>query len=146
MLGIIQAATSAFQWVKILELASGEAYAAALQKLETLPAQHVRQFEFSLLRGVLQLQTRRFALAKETFKALEARLPKLEKYSRADRAYFNAFLRLCIRDTLEALGEDASSYSRRDFRSVDLQKVTPGVRSNFPLRGHPDWDYNEDIG
>ncbi|MBO6518568.1 MAG: hypothetical protein JJ900_16865 [Rhodospirillales bacterium] len=122
------------------QLASREKYEDALAHLELMHPKNLFKFEPALLRGFLLLVTNRPEVAKSIFEELRDRMSTLTRYSEADIAHFEAYLRNHIRNAVEIMGQDKSRYPEPDYAKVPVNAVTTAIKLNYPLPEHPDWN------
>lgn len=130
-------------WVGALDLASKGKNEAALIKVTEAERLGVLPVEVTLLKGYLQHATRQHEDAVESFIEAHDLIGKSSGYTKNDKEYLKCYAAIWGVNAAHRLGRQSHLPFNVDFDAFSLREVSKGLKQNFPLRHHPNWEEND---
>ncbi|MGI0015835.1 MAG: hypothetical protein ACREBU_20650 [Nitrososphaera sp.] len=131
-----------YRWVRVLDLASKGDFCTAAQVLDQLaPFFENKDAEYHLLKGFLSFST---TLDKSVIKNMRIAISLIEeslRYSEEEKKYLKCYASIWANKAQAYIDEQSQKkFETIDYNDVNLSKIRPALKSNFPLRSHPEWD------
>lgn len=142
---LYRAGRASIAWVGALDRASKGRFVEALERLDTMERYTILLVcEYHLLKAFLYQATGESRSALEHLSIMKEELSKPSRYNNEELKYLRCYASVIEKKigNERNLDQHPDISEKRgtiiDFRSIDLSKVSEGIKKNFPFRGQPD--------
>ena len=136
---IYTACKSSINWLRVLEFVSEKRYEEALRKLEKIDDIGSLTEQKMIVNGLLLLRIGRLEEAVDALMAAYRTIEKSTQFSDDERVYLKCYVSVIGEQAARECGNVHQEPFNIDYNLVSLENVTPAMKMEHPLKGHPDW-------